>query len=188
MLGVDPSLTATALCAITQPDNRVRFTVSNTKAGKAGAIAKHDRMRIQVDLTVERAAASDLVVLEGPSFSSQGSATRDLAGLWWLMFQALRSTGTPLGVVPPAVLKKWISGTGVASKFVVGQHVAKRWPNVALRSNDEADALVLASIGLHVLDVLPWRPNAIQVEQLSRIEWIKWPGDRRAGTEDRRVS
>lgn len=175
VLGVDPSLTATALCCAPSRSERAGFTVSRTRASEPGTVVKLDRMRTQVSAITDAAGGSHLVVVEAPSFASQGSATRDLAGLWWLMFDALCRLDVPLGVVPPSVLKKWATGKGTADKFLVGQAIARRWPAVELRSDDEADALVLASIGLHWLDLLPWRPTTFQTEQLSRVEWIGAP-------------
>lgn len=188
VLGVDPSFTANALCTVTTlpgPIWDLEFDVNKTDP-EVGSAAKYDRMVRQAAFTAKRAAGCDLTVMEAPSYGSKGSATRDLAGLWWLLFDRLKFIDRPLAVVPPAVLKKWITGSGNADKYAVIQAAAKRWPQTApLRSPDEADALVLASIGLHALNVLPWQPNAVQVEQLTRVEWIKWPGQR-AGNEDQR--
>lgn len=183
VLGVDPAVRTTALCTIT-PGVGVMFETSKTEP-VAGTLAKYDRFRDQAGAIGRAACRADLVIMEGPSFSSKGSATRDLAGMWWLTFDRLRHAGIPLGIAPPAVLKKWITGSGNADKFRVGQDVQRRWPGARPRNHDEADALVLASIGLHALDALPWKPTAFQLEQLSKVEWIKWPGDR-AGTEARR--
>jgi crossover junction endodeoxyribonuclease RuvC len=191
VLGVDPAVKTTALCEITsvrsddqviplgylRPAHVVAFKSSATDP-TPGTLAKYDRLRQQAAFVARAACRADMVIMEGPSFSSKGSATRDLAGMWWLTFDRLRHAGIPLGIAPPAVLKKWITANGNADKFRVGQDVARRWPAARPQSHDEADALVLASIGLHALDALPWRPTAFQVEQLGRVEWIKWPGER----------
>lgn len=170
VLTIDPSLTETATCWAS-PGGLPALAVSKTKANGQAAELKLARMRRQVAFVTEGAAEADVILMEGPSFSSMGSATRDLAGLWWLMFAALLDVGRPLGVVAPSVLKKWITGTGNADKFRVGQAVAKRWPDVELRTDDEADALALAGIGLHRLGGLPWTPTAFQVEALAKVEW-----------------
>lgn len=172
VLGVDPSLTATGLCWV-GPGGVPDLRTSRTKPGRTGTLAKLARMERQVLVVVEAASAgADLVVAEAPSFGSHGSATRDLAGLWWLLVAGLRSCEVPLGIVPPSVLKKWSTGTGNADKFTVGQEIARRWPEVRIRTPDEADALALASIGLHHLAALPWRATAVQQDQLTRVEWI----------------
>lgn len=185
VLGVDPSVRATALCTISAnplldapPFLDVEFDTSKTDP-VPGTLAKYDRFRLQAAVIARAACRADLVIMEGPSFSSKGNATRDLAGMWWLTFDRLRHAGIPLGIASPAVLKKWITGAGNADKFRVGQDVARRWPAARPQSHDEADALVLASIGLHALDALPWKPTAFQVDQLSKVEWVKWPGDRK---------
>lgn len=175
VLGVDPSLTATGLATLvtTRTAVLVDLAVSRTKPCGAGTAAKRDRMNAQVSKVCASAGAADLVVMEAPSFASKGSATRDLAGLWWLLFEQLMRGDVPVGIVPPSVLKKWVTGAGNADKFRVGQAIAKRWPDVELRSNDEADALGLASMGLHHLGELPWQPLAHQAEQLGRVEWLE---------------
>lgn len=170
VLAIDPSLTKTATCW-TSPGTQPALSVSRTKPTMQTATAKLDRMRQQCAFAGEHAAEADLIVVEAPSMASAGRATRDLAGLWWLMFAELTASGRPVGVVPPSVLKKWITGVGNADKFRVGQHAAKRWPDVELRTDDEADALVLAGIGLHRLGVLAWTPTTYQVEALTKIEW-----------------
>lgn len=170
VLGIDPSLTATATCLIGDPDG-IAVEVSRTKPTGASATAKLDRMHQQVAFAAEYAASADLVLIEAPSFGSKGSATRDLAGLWWLMVAELLRYPAPVGVVTPSVLKKWVTGSGNADKFRVGQHIAKRWPDVELRSDDQADALGLASIGLHHAGLLPWTPTAFQQEALAKVEW-----------------
>jgi crossover junction endodeoxyribonuclease RuvC len=175
VLGVDPSLTATALAMVTTTRTAVivDLAVSKTKPCGAGSAAKRARMNALVSAVCASAGHADLVVLEGLSFASKGSATRDLAGLWWLLFEQLMRGDVPVGVVPPSVLKKWATGAGNADKFRVGQAIAKRWPDVELRSNDEADALGLASMGLHHLGALPWQPLAHQAEQIGRVEWLE---------------
>lgn len=172
VLGVDPSLTSTGLAWIGADGGPVLLT-STTKATGKGIDRKLDRLRHQVDAVVGAARNVDLVLIESPSFGSQGSATRDLAGLWWLIVNELRADRhRPLGVVTPSTLKRWAVGRGNADKFAVGQAIGRRWPDVALANPDEADALVLASIGRHHLGDLPWHPTAYQEAALTAVEWL----------------
>jgi len=163
-------MTSTAICWI-DGDAPPKIELSRTKATGQDALSKLTRMNQQVGFACDYARSADVVLIEGPSMSSAGRATRDLAGLWWLMFAELCLDADRIGVVPPSVLKKWTTGTGNADKFRVGQHIAKRWPDVELLGDDQSDALVLASIGLHHLDALPWTPTAYQVEALAKVEW-----------------
>lgn len=171
VLGVDPSITCTGMC-LARPGELPAVSTAKTRPAGKGTLPKLARLRAQVAAVLAARTAADLVLVESPSFGSHGSATRDLAGLWWLLVDALRAADTPLGLVAPSVLKKWTTGAGNAPKFDVGQSIARRWPDVILRNPDEADALALASIGLHHAGHLPWRPTTYQTEQLGRVEWI----------------
>ena len=171
VVGVDSSLTATGLCELSD-DLEVVLSTVGTKAGP-GARHKLGRMRYLADDIAQRCVLSNVVMFEGPSFASKGSATRDLAGLWWLVLDRLDELKVTVGVVPPSVLKKWTTGKGTASKFQVGQHIAKRWPHEPpLNSDNEGDALALASMGLQRLGLLPWTPTKVQTAQLGEVEWL----------------
>ncbi|GJF06710.1 hypothetical protein [Pseudonocardia sp. D17] len=172
VLGIDTSLTSTGMAWI-GPDGVPQPHTSATKSdGKAGTSRKLARLRHQVGAVMEVAARADLVLIEGLSFGSRGSATRDLAGLWWLIVDELSALDVPVAVVVPAVLKKWATGKGNADKFAVGQAIGRRWPAVDLANSDEADALVLASMGLHHAGTLPWTPTAVQAQALTAIDWL----------------
>lgn len=169
VLGVDPSMTATCLCSIV--GGHVEVETSKTKPKTGTELEKLTRMRTQANAVVDRAQLADLVVIEGLSFSSKGAATRDLAGLWWLIIDRLADLNVPYAIASPPARAKWATGKGNASKFEVGQHISKRWPDVELRSDDEADGLVLASMALHFLGALPWTPTKPQDDALSKLTW-----------------
>lgn len=173
VLGVDPSLTSTAVCWIGE-DGLPDIRLSRTKPGSdQSTLAKLTRMQHQVGFVCDYARSADVVLIEARSLASSARVGRssELSGLWWLMLAELVLGVERIGVVPPAVLKKWVTGTGNADKFRVGQHIAKRWPDIELRGDDQSDALGLASMGLHYLDVLPWTPTAYQAEALGKVEW-----------------
>lgn len=188
VLGIDPSLNSTGL-ALVDSDHGVRLGTSKTQPDKslpdpATTVAKLARMRTQYlacegwlwgerddRFDAEPWPLADLVVIEALSFGSHGSATRDLAGLWWLIIRALDQYDMPLGVVAPGTLKRWATGNGNADKRDIAAAMSQRWPGTTFRNTDEADALALASIGLHHLRVLPWEPEPYQTDSLRRIEW-----------------
>jgi crossover junction endodeoxyribonuclease RuvC len=169
VLGIDPSLTATAICWI-DGDAPPKLEISRTKPRGGGVRDRLQRMRGQVGYVSDYARSADVVLIEGLAFAAHDQG-RALAGLWWLMLAELTLDVDRIGIAPPMVLKKWTTGAGNADKFRVGQHIAKRWPDVELLGDDQSDALVLASIGLHYLDALPWTPTAFQVEALGKVEW-----------------
>jgi crossover junction endodeoxyribonuclease RuvC len=177
VLGVDSSLTATGVCWAS-PGSRPHVHTYTTRANGKGVAPKLARLTLQVGRIAAAASNSDVVMIEGLSFGSHGSATRDLAGLWWLAVAELETLGVPLGVVAPSVLKKWATGRGNADKFAVAQAVSRLWPDVDLANDNEADALGLASIGLHHLgDLDPRMVTGYREAELPKVEWLTVPGD-----------
>lgn len=169
VLGVDPSLTATSRCLVIDGVPYLRVTCTEPKTGKDDE--KLERMRFQVDEIVEWSVKAHVVVIEGLSHASRGSATRDLAGLWWMMMDRLRHHDVCVAVCAPQTRAKWATGKGNAPKFVVGQHIGKRWPDIELRDDNEADSLALASMALHLTGQLPWQPTKPQTEALEALSW-----------------
>ncbi len=117
----------------------------------------------------------DLVTIEQPSFGqSRGSsgAVTDRAGLWWLIVHALHSRGIAVAEVPPATLKKYVTGKGNAGKGLIAAHLVKRF-DVLIEDDNAADAFALRALGLdllgHPLVQLP-AVNRTALEKLPRPE------------------
>jgi Holliday junction resolvasome RuvABC endonuclease subunit len=123
---------------------------------KGDTRALRDRMahvRSECSIAAERAT---LVVMEGPAFAATGSVAKDLAGLWWLVYDRLCQDHRVV-VVPPSTLKKWATGKGNAGKPQVGIGVAKAMPedvwltDFATLDDNEIDAAALAAMGVQLL-------------------------------------
>ena len=163
--GVDPSLSGTGLARL----DGGRTVATRRLPTGPGDGSKLARIRMISEAVADWCRPASLVVIEGLSYGSHGSATRDLAGLWWRLVDVIESTtGTPAAVVAPGQLKKWATGHGRGSKVEVRDHIAHRWSLVRRLSYDEADALVLASMGLHSLDELPWTATDAQRDTIRR--------------------
>ncbi|WP_051750079.1 hypothetical protein [Phycicoccus jejuensis] len=148
VLGLDLSLAATGLALIDTDDRLVVDTWTHgTKPGPdtiTGRLTRLDAITSQVTC-LDRI---DLVVIEGPSLGQRAqSGTFERAGLWWLTVNRLDQDGVRVVEVPPSTLKRYATGKGNASKDAVLLAVARRYPHVDVKSNDEADALVLAAMG-----------------------------------------
>ncbi|WP_344250995.1 hypothetical protein, partial [Isoptericola hypogeus] len=93
-------------------------------------------------------------------------------GLWWLMVHRLLRNDYPVAVVAPPARAKYATGAGNAAKDKVLAAVVRRYPNVEVTGNDEADALVLAAMGArrlgHAIDDLP-------KNHLVAMEKVAWP-------------
>ena len=147
VLGLDLSLTATCLALVDTDD---RLVVDTWTHGTKPTTDDLDARLHRLDQITDHVASLDrlgLVVVEGPSLGQRAQAgTFERAGLWWLTLARLRPH-VPVVEVPPSTLKRYATGKGNASKDAVLLAVARRYPHVDVQSNDEADALVLASMG-----------------------------------------
>lgn len=93
----------------------------------------------------------DLVVIEGPSYGSTGQGQHERAGLWWLIVYALSRRDQAVAVATPGQLKKYATGRGGADKDEVLAAAVRRFPNVNITKNDEADAYWLCAMGHDLL-------------------------------------
>lgn len=147
ILGIDFSLTATGVCAITDGEAEC-ITV---RSGPGSEWWMHpDRVASIADKIAEWAILLGGVpawTIESPSFGSKGQLDKLYSG-WWMLVDALMLRGwdPPLRVTP-SQLKKYATGRGNAAKDEVLLAVARRFPDVAPKNNNETDALVLAAIG-----------------------------------------
>lgn len=176
VVGLDLSLTSTGVAVVDDDPLRTQpmVTVSRvTSSGRTGATLDErcQRLRVLRQKVCEAARPADLVVVEGPSFGQhRQGGQHDRAGLWWLVVAALQGNA-PVVEVPPSVRAKYATGAGNAGKDAVLAAVVRRYPDVEVRSNDEADALVLAAMGARHLgrpiDALP----QVHLQAMGKVHW-----------------
>ena len=144
VMGLDPSLTATGLA----------FPAGTAHTRKPpDGLAGMARIAWHLDRLFEAnwIHGTDLVVVEGYSFSSKGNATRDLAELGGVIRYTLWRNGKRWADVPPPTLKIFATGKGTCDKTAMVVAARERLGYDGL-SGDEADALWLRELGLHLLD------------------------------------
>jgi len=152
VVGIDPSLTCTGVVRI---EGDLDISLSTLVSHPTGHTLtdRHRRIaelfeRIAEQLT-DRAT---LVVIEAPSMARASGATHERSGLWWLLIDHFIDSGVPIVEVPPACRAKYATGKGNAIKGAVIDAVARRYPHVETRGNDNlADALILAAIGRRMI-------------------------------------
>lgn len=156
-LGIDSSLSSSGLA-------RIGLTVDNPFDGPTGPPAI-DVWRIQSRPSKDKSAAAmsvrlseivnnmephiraaDAVALEGLSGGIQGSAAQVLPWLWGRIVDTCLATATELIIVPPSLRCIYATGKGNAAKDAVLAAAIRKWPQVEISGNDEADALVIAAI------------------------------------------
>lgn len=175
IIGLDLSLTATGVAVIGH-DGEVTVTTIKSK-GDAGATLRerHSRLDDLRDRIMRRVEGdTDLVVIEQPAFSRTTGHHHDRSGLWWLMVDALWYwQEEPLSIVEvtPGSLKKYATGNGSAGKDEVLLAVARRYPDIPVKDNNQADALVLAAMGARSLG----RPiDQLPKLNLTAMGAVKW--------------
>lgn len=117
---------------------------------------------------------AELVLIEGPSYSSKGSAFHQVAGLWWLTVQRILEGGYRLVEVPPSNRMIYATGKGNAGKDQVMLATARRYDRYAESDgNDQADALILAAMGARHLG----RPleESLPKTHLRAMDTVEWP-------------
>src|SRR5690349_20842718 len=119
ILGLDVSLTATGLAGMELTDNgwTLETDVFKTKPHPSGNTRfLLNRMNMIRSFCRNTVTWDTLVMMEGPAFASVGSASKDLMGLWWLVYDGVCGVSQNVVIVPPSTLKKWATGKGNASK------------------------------------------------------------------------
>lgn len=179
VVGLDLSLTATGIAT---PDG-VRTLGSK---GKAGATLLQRSARLH-DLAMDIGSAVDtvraglgllssertLVVVEAPAFSRTTGHQHDRSGLWWLVVDELCGSAlVDVVEVAPSARARYATGKGNAGKDEVLAAVVRRYPDVLVSNNNEADALVLRAMGCDWLG----QPLAV-VPQTHRaaLDKVAWP-------------
>lgn len=138
VLGVDPSISATGLCG---PKDWVMLTLKGSDE-----LNIHQRLAMIRRRTLDLARYSDLVVIEGFSYTSKFKQ-HDLGGLGWILRQALWENEIPYVVVPPKKRPKFATGNGNAGKLDVFKACIQRL-NLDPGDDNQADAAWLRAMGL----------------------------------------
>jgi Holliday junction resolvasome RuvABC endonuclease subunit len=169
VVGLDLSLTGTGVASV----DGTRLVRSTGHKGDTLVQRAHRLAGLHAEITSALTGSIDLVAIEAPSTGhARGSSgsVHDRSGLWWLVVTDLVDWGVPVVEVPPATLKKYVTGKGNAQKPDVRMEIFKRY-GIDLRDDNEADAFALRALGLdllgHPLAVMP-AANRAALEKLPR--------------------
>jgi Holliday junction resolvasome RuvABC endonuclease subunit len=117
-LGIDQSYTNTGFCLIDSSQQLVDFGTIKTSDNQGDHF---DRCNVIASTIVNYATLHKPVniALEGLAFGMRGDATRDLAGLLFVIITQLRSQGFTPHLITPLSLKKFATGSGKADKALM---------------------------------------------------------------------
>jgi len=151
IIGIDASLTGTGVAVLEDGSLRTE-RIESKKTGP-------ERLIEIRSLVCRISLGADLVAIEGYAFAKPNQAHQigELGGVLRVMSHEL---GLWVLEVAPSQVKKFATGKGNAKKEEMAVGIFKRWGR-EFKTNDEADAFVLALIGqvyltgvLQVLDDL----------------------------------
>jgi crossover junction endodeoxyribonuclease RuvC len=154
IIGLDPSLTNTAVCygaAVNVPpqDGYIvrRFGSTASPPDVRSRLARYEDLVARITDDLEAACKLyDGIFIEGYAFGAKMG--REQAGEFGgLLRWHLLELSTLIVEVAPHALKKFATGKGAGEKDMVAAHLTKRY-GVLLRTNDEYDAYCLWRIGL----------------------------------------
>lgn len=166
VVGIDPSLTGTGLAG-------AGWTVRLTPPKNLDGVRRMKWLRAA---TLDYLKGTDLVVVEGVSFMSNGAYAAESAGWHWVLRLALDTYGLAWVEVPPASVKKYAVGRGNATKEDVLAAAIRRLPGFTASTTDEADAGWLRAMALDGLGY----PQVVMPEAhrvaLAKIAWPELAG------------
>ena len=151
VVGIDPSLAATAACWSLAAGGRALF---RTEPGNnPGTADKADRIIHVVDELLDVIPSDPdhtLVVIEGPSHNSKGSAVHQVAGMWWAIVTTLRRQRITTIEIPPATLKKYATGKGAGVDKADMRMALYKRTSIDERNDNLVDAIWLHLAGTYL--------------------------------------
>ncbi|MGW0052067.1 hypothetical protein [Nocardia nova] len=152
VVGLDLSLTSTGI-AVTKPGDPAIWCGTVKSAGAVGATwqQRYRRMTNIVGRILPAIPDGALVVMEAPSYGSTTGHQHDRSGLWWMVYDLLAGTTRTVVPVPPNSRAKYGTGKGNSGKDAVLAAAIRRYADVQISGNDEADAVILTAMGCRLI-------------------------------------
>lgn len=176
VVAIDLSLTGTGL-AFPGPDGVVVTTVGekDTSPGIEDFLDRVDRLGFRI-MTAAQVVTGDLIIIEGLSLHSKSSSLDRIFASWWLVVkQLIAVTGRAPVVVTPQQRAQYATGKGNSPKDSVLLAAARRYPEVDIQNNNEADALVLYAMAQrHLGQALEQSLPLDHLKVMANVEW--WAG------------
>lgn len=114
-VGIDQSYTSCGVVILNEDSNIAFFGTFRAEGDDVYEKARNITSRVRT--TIETFNNIQTVAVEGLAFSKFGNATRDLAGLQFVLINELRfRCNHNVKIVPPNSLKKFATGSGKAKK------------------------------------------------------------------------
>lgn len=185
IVGLDLSLSSTGW-AVIRPGEKPRTGIITSPSVSNGSEDFYpltlDRLRKLAARIIQAARAGRLendpllIAIEGPSFGNANmSGYHARAGLMWLVYHLLQKEADAIVIVPPASLKRYVTGNGNADKVAMVAAIQRAFPAHLVTDDNEADALGLAAMIARQIH----QPQEASVQRvnpvaLNAVPWPKW--------------
>lgn len=142
VIGIDPGISSIGLAGSGSPGllRCISFPRTEPRWGRNAAVVT------ELMSAVLGCGRPQLVVIEGYSFASAHNS-HQLGEIGGLIRDRLHCEGLPILEVPPAMLKKFVSGKGNAEKDLMRLRAYKNW-GIEAETQHEVEAYCLMAIGL----------------------------------------
>lgn len=176
VVAIDLSLTSTGFAVWEEGRGIVRFGHIAMKLTPPKTVEGHlDRFERLANEIADMVQLNlhDVVVIEGLSMHSKSSSLDKIIGNWWIVVREfVRIVMHPIVLVTPTQRAKYATGKGNAGKGEVMLAAARRYPDVAMSNNDEADAVLLAAMGARAFGFpIEQSLPATHLEPIGKIDW-----------------
>jgi len=158
-VGIDPSLTATGVALVQNyDDERVRSVHTFGRKGKKDETLAQRERRIldvvnQVCDTILSLDITPIIAIEGPAHGQTTGSHHDRSGLWWILVHEVGiRTGAEIVEITPTQVKKYATGKGNAGKAEVMAAAIRRYLDVPISNDNEADAWILAAMAARLIN------------------------------------
>ncbi|WP_406263509.1 hypothetical protein OIA45_48815 (plasmid) [Streptomyces chartreusis] len=150
VIGLDTSLTATGIAS----SRGWCEVIGYKKRSKDPGITQlpHPQritaMRTLVKDVTTAIGTPNLVVIELPAPSRSGGGAHERGWFWWQLYNHLNQREIPIGLMTPNHRMQYATGKGAATKNLIVDAVARRFPDWPTAGDDNAaDAVVLMAAG-----------------------------------------
>lgn len=115
-LGIDQSYTSSGLVLVDYKGIVINHNVVSTLKSGGDYFYRAKQASEDIRSYVESLNVDLIVGIEGLAFSLRGHTLQNLAGLQFMIINAVRDSGYSIGVFTPSTVKKFATGSGKAKK------------------------------------------------------------------------
>lgn len=180
VIGVDTSLTATGLASSRGWCEVIGYKRPRAKDPGITQLPHTERlnaMEIVLDHVLTHIGTPDLAVMELPAPSRSGGGAHERGWLWWEIYRYLVRHDIPVGLMSVNHRMQYATGKGQATKNLIVDAVARRWPTWPTAGDDNAaDAVVLMAAGRDWLGAPITDMPKTHRSALDKATWPTLPG------------